>query len=286
MKSFACLIVLSSSVYASGDLLRDQEKVQVPVQVSVQEKFCQSTKEYITVFRYLEVQKTFTLKKEEMMKIADVVSKGCNGAAKRFIETNDLLMKAGVETSDALKLAMKFADKSDQTTDTFATIFKETFLKEYLDLDLRTAIDFSMKLSLEAEGDAVLIKNDFQKIVKFCLDNKGLDLSGPKCSDLASKVAASGTKYKLEMSPTFFEHYSFLTDKDGADLATYKALEISVKLIDAGPLSANNFKDAYKFAISKTGLDLGKSQAIGYAEQMALRSSGEKRGEKLERITK
>lgn len=282
MKKIACLMILSNSVFASGDLLREQEKVQV----QVEEKFCQSTKEYITAFRYLEAQKAFTLKKDDMMKIADVVSKGCNGAAKRFIETNDLLVKAGVKTDDALKLAMKFAEKSDQTTNTFATIFKETFLKEYLDLDLRTAIDFSMKLSLEADGDAVMIKNDFQKIVKFCLDNKGLDLSGPKCSDLAAKVAASGSKYKLEMSPTFFEHYSFLTDKDGADLATYKALEISVKLIEAGPLSANNFKDAYKFAISKKGLDQGKSQAISYAEQMALRSIEEKSGEKLKRITK
>lgn len=286
MKKFACLLVISSSVYAAGDLLRDQTRDEEKAQKPVQEKFCQSTKEYITVFRYLEAQKTFTLKKDEMMKIADVVSKGCNRAAKRFIETNDLLMKAGVETSDALKLAMKFADKSDQTTDTFATIFKETFLKEYLDLDLRTAVDFSMKLSMEADGDAELIKNDFQKIVKFCLDNKGLDLSGPKCSDLAAKVAASGTKYKLEMGPTFFEHYSFLTDKDGADLATYKALEISLKLIEAGPLSASNFKDAYKFAISKTGLGLAKGQAISYAEQMAIRSIEEKSEAKLKRVTK
>lgn len=272
-------MVLSSSVYASGDLLRDQDKAQEKIQDKIQDKFCQSTKEYITTFRYLEAQKTFALKKDDMMKIADAVSKGCNGAAQRFIETNNLLTKAGVETSDSLKIAMKFSDKSDQTTDTFAIIFKETFLKEYLDLDIKTAINFSMKLSLETSGDAVMVKNDFQKIVKFCLDNKGLDLSGPKCSDLATKVAASGSKYKMEMNPVFFEHYNFLTDKDGADLATYKALEIGVKLIEAGPLSANNFKDAYKFAISKTGLDLGKVAAINYAEQMAMRS-------KLETVTK
>lgn len=244
-----------------------------------QEKLCQSTKEYITIFRYLEAQKVFSLKKSEIMKIADNTSKGCDGAAKRFIDTNELLLKAGVETSDAIKISMKFTDKSDQSADTFSTIFKETFLKEYLDLELKTALDFALKLSTDVEGNPALIKNDFQKIVKFCLDHKGLDLSGPKCSDLASKVAASGVKYKTEMSPIFLSHFEFLTDKKEVDLPTYKALEISLKLIESGPLSANNFKDAYKFAVSKTGLDLGKTEAINYSELMAQRS-------KLETISK
>jgi hypothetical protein len=273
---FILPVMLVSTAFANNDLLNDKNKIG---EQNAKDKFCHSSKEYITAFRYLEAQKTFSLKKADIMKIADTVSGGCNGAAKRFIDTNDLLVKAGVETSDSIKIAMKFSDKTDQTTDTFATIFKETFLKEYLDLDLKTSIDFSLKLSADAEGDPAMIKNDFQKIVKFCLDHKGLDLSGPKCSDLALKVAASGTKYKIEMSPTFFENYEFLTDKDGADLPTYKALEISVKSVDYGPLSASNFKEAYKFAISKTGLDLVKAEAISYAELMAHRS-------KLESISK
>ncbi|MGZ3788233.1 MAG: hypothetical protein ACXVLQ_06895 [Bacteriovorax sp.] len=260
MKKFICLFMLSNVAFANAEAIKEKDQ------------FCHSSKEYITVFRYLEAQKNFSLKKEEMMKIADVASKGCNGAARRFIEINDLLIKAGLETSDALKIAMKFTDKSDQTTDTFATIFKETFLKEYLDLDLKTSLEFSLKLAFDNENDPAMIKNDFQKIVKFCLDHKGLDLSGPKCSDLAAKVAGSGAKFKLEMAPTFLGHYDFLTDKEGADLATYKALEVSLKLIDAGPLSVVNFKDAYKFAISKSGLDLTKSEAINYAELMAQRS--------------
>jgi hypothetical protein len=260
MKKYLCLFVLSNVSFASAEIVKEKDQ------------FCQSSKEYITVYRYLEAQKVFSLKKDDIMKMADVASKGCTGAAKRFIETNELLIKAGLTAKDALKISSKFTDKSDQATETFLTIFKESFLKEYLDIDLKTSIDFALKLSLETEGDSTMIKNDFQKIVKFCTDHNGLDLSGAKCSELAGKVAASGAKFKLEMNPTFLQHFDFLTDKSGVDLPTYKALEISLKLIDSGPLSVVNFKDAYKFALSKTGLDLAKNEAINYAEVMAQRS--------------
>jgi hypothetical protein len=265
MKSFICLLVLSSSAFAKVETTKTPDQ------------FCQSSKEYITSFRYLEAQKAFSLKKDEMMRIADATSKGCNGAAKRFIEVNDLLIKAGLETSDSLKVAMKVSNKSDLVAETFITIFKETFLKDYLDLDIKTALDFSLKLALETEGNTSMIKNDFQKIVKFCLEQKGLDLSGPKCSDLAAKVAIVGTKFNLEMASAFLNHYDFLTEKDGGDLATYKSVEMSLNLIEAGPLSVTNFKDAYKFAMSKSGLDLGKKEAINYAELMAKRSVLESR---------
>ena len=233
---------------------------------------CYSTKEYITTFRYLEDKKIFLLKKEDIMKVADVVSQGCDGAAKRFIEITDLLVKSKVETSESIKLAIEFSKKNDQASQAFIAIFKEKFLKEYLDLDIKSAIDFSKKLSLETDGDPNMIKNDFQKIVKFCLDQNSLDLSGPRCSELASKVVQSGTKFKTEMSSVFLDHFDFLTDSKGVSLPTYKALEISLKLINAGQLSAVNFKDAYKFAISKSGLDLTKVAAINYAELMAQRS--------------
>ncbi len=238
-------------------------------------QLCESTKEYITVFRYLEAQKTFALKKDDMMRIADNASKGCSGAAKRFIDINELLIKSAVETGDAMKIAMKFTDKSDLMADVFITVFKETFLKEYLDLDLKDSIEFALNLALETEGDPKMIKSDFQKIVDFCMKQSGLDLNGTKCSDMAKKVVLSGTKFQLEMSSTFLGHYDFLTDKSGADLPTYKALELSLKLIGSGPMSVNNFKDAFKFASSKSGLDLGKSEAINYAELMATRSKTE-----------
>ena len=260
MKFLFCLIIFSISSYA--------------VASPTNEKFknCHSSKEYITTFRYLEEKKAFLLKKNDMMKVADVVSKGCSGAAKRFIEVTDLLVKAEVQTSESIKIGMEFSAKNDQTLSTFVTIFKETFLKEYLDLNIVSAIDFSKKLSLLEDGDPKMIKNDFQKVVKFCLDQKSLDLSGPKCSDLASRVALSGTKFNVEMAPVFLEHFDFLTAKEGVNLSTYKALEISLKLIVGGLLSAENFKDAYRFGISKSGLDLGKEAAINYAELMALRS--------------
>jgi hypothetical protein len=260
MKKYLCLFVLSNAAVASVDF------------VKVKEQFCQSSKEYITVFRYLEAQKVFSLKKNDIMKIADVASSGCTGAAKRFIDINEVLVKAGLETSDSLKIAMKFTNKTDQAAETFLTIFKETFLKEYLDIELKNSLDYALKLALETDGDSVMIKNDFQKIVKFCTDSANLDLSGTKCSDLGSIVATTGAKFKIEISPLFLQHYEFLTDKSGVDISAYKALEMSVKLIEGGPMSATNFKDAYKFAISKTGLDLAKNEAINYAEVMAQRS--------------
>ena len=242
-----------------------------------QSKFqlCESTKEYITSYRYLESQKAFALKKDDIMKISDKISKGCSGAAKRFVDVNELLIKSSVETSDAIKIALKFTDKSDLMTEAFMTVFKETFLKEYLDLDLSDSIDFALKLALETEANPSIVKSDFQKIVKFCMSQSGLDLTGAKCSQMANKVVLAGAQFQMEMSPTFLGQYDYLTDKSGADLPTYKALELSLKLIEAGPKSVENFKDAYKFASSKTGLDLAKNEAINYAELMALRSKVE-----------
>lgn len=242
----------------------------VPV---TEKKLCHSSKEYITTFRYLESQKQFSLKKDDVMKIADTISKGCENSAKRFIDINTLLVKAGLETSDALKIAMKFSQQSDEASLTFTTIFKEAFLKDYLDLDLKTATDLALNLATNQNGDAIMIRNDFQNIVRFCLENKGLDLSGPKCSELASKIAAYGVIYKQEMGKVFTELFQFLTKKSGADLATYKGLEVALKMTEHGPFATKNFQDAYRFAVSKKGLDLTKSEAINFSELMAKRSS-------------
>lgn len=239
----------------------------------IDKKLCHSSKEYITTFRYLEGQKQFSLKRDDLMKIADSVSQGCENSAKRFIDTNELLIKAGLETSDALKISMKFSLQSNESSQTFTTIFKEAFLKDYLDLDLKTATELALKLATNQSGDAIMIRNDFQNIVKFCLENKGLDLSGPKCSELASKIANYGVTYKQEMGRVFVELFDFLTKKSGANLTTYKGLEIALKMSEHGPFVAKNFQEAYRFAISKKGLDLTKNEAINFSELMAKRSS-------------
>ncbi|EQC48873.1 hypothetical protein M899_0623 [Bacteriovorax sp. BSW11_IV] len=260
MKKMIFMLIATNSVYAA-----------VP-KTNLETKLCHSSKEYITTFRYLESEKQFSLERNDIKKIADTVSRGCENAAKRFIDVNSLLVKAGVQTADAIKIAMKYSNQSDEGANTYITIFKEAFLKDYLDLDVKAATELAEKLSFDKDGDAVMIKNDFQKIVRFCLDNKGLDLSGPRCAEIATKIADYGVKYNQEMGYVFTELFTFLTKKSGADLATYKGLELAIKLTENGPLVAKNFQDAYKFAISKKGLDYSKSEAINFAELMTSRS--------------
>ncbi|MDD0852060.1 hypothetical protein HBN50_03085 [Halobacteriovorax sp. GB3] len=235
-------------------------------------KQCSSSKEYITTYNYLKNKKEYSLKNNDLLRVSDSVSKGCTNAAKRFISISNLLVKAGLETSDAINTALKFSDKSDRSSETFITIFKESFLKEYLDLDIKSAVDTALSLSLKEIEDPILIRNDFQKIVRFCLSSRGFDMSGKHCAKLASDVLQNTVKYNQAMSSYFLDLYEFSTENQKLNLAHFQALELAKEITSFGPESIKNFKNGYLFAISKKGLDKNKKEAIEFAKLMAKRT--------------
>jgi hypothetical protein len=233
---------------------------------------CHSSKEYITTYNFLKHNKVLSYKPSDIRKIADEVSKGCKDSAKRFIKIYHVLTRSGLDGVNAVDLATKFANKSTLHSNTFITLFSESFLEKYLDLNIKDAVNISKKLSLDLNGDIKKIKNDFQNTVKFCLDTNQLNLNGKKCADIAAKVVESGTKYDKEMARIFLKSFKYLSSRKGTNLATYKALNLSLELIDYGPYSFRNFKDGLEFAREKKNLDMTNIKAIEFAKTMAKRS--------------
>ena len=141
-----------------------------------------------------------------------------------------------------------------------------------LDLDIKSAVDTALSLSLKEIEDPILIRNDFQKIVRFCLSSRGFDMSGKHCAKLASDVLQNTVKYNQAMSPYFLDLYEFSTENKKLNLAHFQALELAKEITSFGPESIKNFKNGYLFAISKKGLDKSKKEAIEFAKLMAKRT--------------
>lgn len=234
---------------------------------------CHSAKEYITTYNFLKENKVVSLKSGDIQKIANEVSNGCKHSAKRFIKIYSVLTRSGLEASNAIGLATQFSLKTDEHSKTFLTLFSESFLEKYLDLNIKDAVNISKKLALDLDGDITKIKNDFQKTVSFCIDDKEINLTGPKCADIATKVVTSGAKYNVELAPIFLKMFKYATSKEGTNLATYQAINLSLELIKNGPYALKNFKDGFEFAREKKNLDLTNMKAIEFGKTMALRSS-------------
>lgn len=234
---------------------------------------CLSTREFITTLNFLRKHTEFAIKEKDAVYVADQVSQGCTGAAKRFIQVTNLLTKAKLATKQAIETALKFALASPAETKTFIIIFKEAFLKKYLDLDLMTSVNLAVSLSIDSKGDAKKYKKDFQRLVEFCISTENLDLPKPRCAQMSSRITKLGKDYKKGSSEPFIELYRFLiSTDDGPSLPTFDALKVAEEVIGHGPAARKNFRQAYKYATSESGLDFDKSRAIKFARKMASRS--------------
>lgn len=235
-------------------------------------KECLSTREYITTYNYLKKHKEFFLKKKDIYFVANKVSMGCSKAAERFIKINDLLIAAKLGTKEAIEVAIKFALSDDIKTKTFIIVFKNAYLQTLLDLDLMSAINVALSLSLEFNGDHKELCKDYKKLTKFCVSTDGLDLSRPVCAKVAAKMTLLGEKFHKGVSKKFIEIYKFLISKKGPAKSSREAITIAQEIISNGPIACDNFIEAYKFAMKESGLNLDKNNAFTLAMKMAKRS--------------
>lgn len=234
--------------------------------------FCPATIEFVTTLEFLRNQKDKLASDQESRKIATQVSEGCEGAAKRFIRTVQLLVKAGAIPPKALELGVEFAGRNDVQTEAFAFVFKRAFLKEYIDLDLNSAIQMARTLSIDFNGDPRIAKQDFEKITDFCTSKKELDLPLPLCGNLAARVAKSGVKYKNGAAQPFLKTFEFSTSKAGPHLITSASLNIAEEIIEIGEGASESFIQAFRYAVSKSGLNLDISASLDFAKTMAKKS--------------
>ncbi len=243
-------------------------------------KLCNATKEYVSTMEYLRSSPDFGLKDDQIRKIADEVSKGCSGAFARFYKSSQTLIQAGFDAKGSFENAIKFSAKDDRYTDTFLTIFKKSYLQEYLDMDLLNAVKVGMSLSAEFDGNVKKVVKDFDQLVKFCRDQKELNLPLGQCAEMAAKVTKSGEPFEEAIGETYIKLYHFLVSSKGPNLTMYKALEVAQDVISAGPKSFDNFEKAFKYAESEKGLALPRDKALELSIQLAKRSFQEVKTDK------
>jgi hypothetical protein len=230
---------------------------------------CSSTKEYVTALEFLREHKEFQMEEAVARDLANKVSDGCSGAGKRFIQSSALLLKAGLDSRNALEVALKLAKTDDKVVENFSHLFKLTFTPNYLDLSVGEALDVAIKLSLEFKGEQMQAKNDFQKLVEFCISTKGLDLPKNKCSEMSVRITKLGENYKTGVAKSFFEIFDFLNSKRGGNQTMSNVLKLAETVVAYGPLGVENFITAYKYATSEKGMNLDESKSIDFSLNMA-----------------
>ncbi|MBT4792378.1 MAG: hypothetical protein HON90_12475 [Halobacteriovoraceae bacterium] len=262
MKTLLIFVVLINSAFAA--ICSSPKK---------NDNLCLSAREYITTLGFLRDRKEFGLNEAEIQKTSDSVSQGCSGASQRFINITKLLTKLGIDTRSSIKYALKFTAKSDKETKAFVEIFKNSYNPGYLDLDVLTSLKLSLKLANSPLSNVDNTLSDFKNLVHFCLNNQSMDLSKPACAKIATDITLLGQKFNQKLAKPFTKLMFFLQDnKSGPKLNRGQALAIAQEVIQYGPLSFENFKQAFKLSLSKKGLNRSIQKSLVFAKKIAKRS--------------
>ncbi len=230
---------------------------------------CSSTREFITALQFFRENSSLSIHDNDAKKVAHQVAHGCTGAAQRFISVTQLLLKAGFSAKDSIQTGLEFVYKTSTEAETFIVVFMKAYLSEYLDLDLYSAIKLAKSMSSSFQGDALGVREDFEKIIRFCTSAKDLNWPRPKCAEMAVKITKLGQNYSGGIGEAFIRTFDFSRSKSGIALATFDALNIAEEVVSYGPGSAENFIQAYQYAISKGGLKLSQNEALVFAKDMA-----------------
>jgi hypothetical protein len=252
---------------AASYLAKAQE---TPTVVATPPELCHSTEEYVKTLKFLRETKDFGFREDSSRKIADEVSKGCDGAAERFSQILLLLKTIGLSERKSLEMALEFAMSPPDVQLNFVEIFTKTFLAEFFDYEYSRAMKIALELSRDFKGNPAIARKDFIELVSFCKNSDKLDLPMVFCAEYAVKVARLGAYFKDGVAQPFLEFFVVLRDKKELSLDVKTALEVAYETMKHGPLSNQNFLMAFDFASLDFGYD--KRKAIEFSIGLAARS--------------
>lgn len=236
---------------------------------TISETGCTTSREFITALEFLKKNQEIKLPEDQLRNTALAVSRGCTGAAQRFIRVSQLLAGAGLSGKDALQAGLEFASRTDRETETFIAIFQKGFLAEHLDLSVGASLSLARSLSTEFEGDVLAVRDDFETLLDYCIQAQHLDLPRPQCAQFASELARKGQNWSGGLARPFIDLFEFMRSDKGPQLATGDALRLSKTLIEQGPDGPSNFIQGFRYASSNKGLALTRSEAIAFAQDLA-----------------
>ncbi len=267
-KNLVCLFIL---IIASAAFSVDAKEKEVKKEGPEYKEQCQSAREYVTTLNYLrDEDNQFKVKESDAQKVALFVSKGCNHASVRFIKIVKLLTYVGIDSATAINTGKEFVGETDDKTNTFITIFKGSFLKNYLDMDLLNAKKIALTLSIGLKKNPQIVQKDFMTISRFCAESSSLDLPKAKCGEYAIKIIKAADQYEGSIGDALIGLFNFMTKEGrGPKLPTYKALELAESILKYGPIAKSNFEIGYLYAISSKGLKISRGDAIKFGLEMA-----------------
>lgn len=231
---------------------------------------CSTAREFITALEYLRSHTAEAgLTEAQARSLAREVASGCAGAASRFARVMDLLLDAGLGGADSAREGALFARRTEMETAAFVSIFQHAYLEEYLDLDLDASLKLASSLTVNFDSDILGAREDFERLVEFCVQTKELDLPRPECGRFALRIAKLGQPWSGGISGPFLTIFKFATAPDGVAIPTGRALQLAEQLVHQGPSSAENFTLGYKYAVSPKGLNLTPGDALKFATGLA-----------------
>lgn len=265
--TFAAIVsVLVPFAFAAGPY----EPTEDPVIREAKKRLCKATDEYIKTLNYLRESKDFGFREEDSRRIADQVSKGCDGAADRFMQVLVLLKTVGMSERKSLELALDFSASAPDVQKNFLEIFTKSFLKEFFDYEFPKAMRLAFELSKDYKGNPAQARQDFLDMVQFCKDTKKMSLPLNVCSGYAVQVAKLSQYYDKGVVLEFKTVYSSLRERKDLSLDVKSALEVSYNILRHGPMAQKNFFDAFEFASKDLKYD--KKKSLEFAVELASRS--------------
>ncbi len=265
----ASVVLCALSAWSIPDVARGATETETAPKLG-----CTTAREYIAALEFLRDRKEFAVPEGEARKIAARISTHCNGAAARFMRVTRTLTVAGLGTADAIASGEEFARRNDRETDTFLSVFRKAFSEDGLDLDLSSSVQLARSLTSAFDGDVLKVRDDFETLLSYCARKDKLALPLAQCGDFASEIARKGNHWAGSASGAFIRMYEFATiGKDGPSLTAADALTMARETVAAGPDSADNFIQAYRYASAKKGMELPRDQAVAFARDVAFRAT-------------
>jgi hypothetical protein len=228
---------------------------------------CESGKEFVTTYEFLRDDSDLAAAGDNAVRVAGQVAAGCNGAAKRFIQTVKFLKKTEIPLNEILKTSIDFSQREDEHAEAFTQIFKSAYAEDGFDLDIGNSLKLAKQMSVEYRGPVQKALKAFQSVSEFCLKKIEINLSKSDCAELSKNVALSSTEEGPAAGEEFMK--SFLYLKVNVALSEGDALKLAQNLVKINPAAFGNFKVSYEYALSPSGLNVAKDQALQLGKKMA-----------------
>jgi hypothetical protein len=228
---------------------------------------CESGKEFVTTYEFLRDDADLASAGDNAVQVASKVAAGCTGAAKRFIQTAKFLKKTEIPISEILKTGIDFAQREDDHAEAFTQVFKAAYAEDGFDLDIGNSLKLAKQMSVEYSGPVRKALSSFQKMSGLCLGKGELTMSKQDCAELAKTVALASTEKGPDADDAFIKSYRFA--KNNLALTEANALKLARNLIHISPSAFENFKISYEYALSPSGLNVAKDQAMKLGQNMA-----------------